>query len=315
MFVERAKRVLVIRHGAFGDLVQIDGVLRDIRAHHPDAEIVLLTSPAFAKLMSRCPHVDRILTDSRAPYWHLRTFLGLWRTFVHEAFDKVYDLQKTDRTQLYRRLMLRHSDWSGQPPRTAQVSAMAGYVEQLQQAGVPVTNSERPHVDWMAADISALLDEKGLRRPWVFLVPGCSAKHPQKRWPYFDQLADRLLALGIDCCQAPGPDELELAATIPGHVLMRGGRWLDWFELAGVIQAADFVVGNDTGPSHVASCLGKSGLALFGPHTSAERTGIVRGGFQAMEVPNLAELSVDDVLARILAGMARQPEAGQANSV
>ena len=41
------EKVLVIRHGAFGDIVQADGALRDIRAHHPGVEIVLLTTPPF----------------------------------------------------------------------------------------------------------------------------------------------------------------------------------------------------------------------------------------------------------------------------
>ncbi len=40
-----AERVLIIRHGAFGDIVQSDGAFRDIRAHHPGAEIDLLTTP------------------------------------------------------------------------------------------------------------------------------------------------------------------------------------------------------------------------------------------------------------------------------
>jgi ADP-heptose:LPS heptosyltransferase len=59
------ERILVIKLGAFGDLVQADGAMRDIRAFHPDAEITLLTMPPFRKLMSRCPHVDNVVADTR----------------------------------------------------------------------------------------------------------------------------------------------------------------------------------------------------------------------------------------------------------
>lgn len=65
------EKILVIKLGAFGDVVQADGALRDIRAFHDDAEIILLTPPPFRKLMSQCPHVDRVLTDSRAPFWRI----------------------------------------------------------------------------------------------------------------------------------------------------------------------------------------------------------------------------------------------------
>ena len=36
-------RILVIKLGAFGDIIQSDGALRDIRAHHAKDEIVVLT--------------------------------------------------------------------------------------------------------------------------------------------------------------------------------------------------------------------------------------------------------------------------------
>ena len=63
------QRILVIKHGAFGDVIQCDGALRDIRAHHPGDEILVLTTPAYAKIFRRCPHVDRVLIDPRAPRW------------------------------------------------------------------------------------------------------------------------------------------------------------------------------------------------------------------------------------------------------
>jgi len=67
-----------------------------------------------------------------------------------------------------------------------------------------------------------------------------------------------------------------------------------------VLKSAHFVVGNDTGPSHVASCLGTAGLALFGTHTTPKRTGILRRHFDAIAVPDLARLSSEEVLSAVL---------------
>lgn len=298
---KNADRILVIKHGAFGDLVQIDGALRDIRAGHPDAEIVLLTTPPFRKLMSRCPHIDRILIDTRAPLWAVSATLRLIRTLRNEAFTRVYDLQKSKRTGHYRKLILRKVDWVGKPPGPPPVSNITSFVPQLAAAGLDTTHCLQPDVSWMADDVSPLLRAEGVRSPYVALIPGCSARHPHKRWPHYPALATALLARGYDVVTAPGPDEIELSKTIPGHTLLGPNGFLNWFELAGVLRQAVFVVGNDTGPSHVAACLGTPGLALFGPHTSAERTGIRRARFDAIEVDDLAALTTERVLGEVLA--------------
>lgn len=294
------EKILIIKLGAFGDVVQADGALRDIRAFHRDAEITLLTTPPFRKLMSRCPHINRVLTDSRPAVWKVSSWVTLARMLRGERFTRVYDLQKQDRTELYHRLFFRGASWVGKQPGLRPSSALAGFVSQLESAGVPARHCLTPDVSWMADDMNAFLFAQGVRKPYVVLIPGCSAKHPQKRWPHYAELAARLIELGYEVVTAPGPDEIDLAKSIPGHTLLGPNGFLNWFELAGVLKGACYVVGNDTGPSHVASCLGKPGLALFGPHTTAARTGICRGDFHALEVLDLAGLEVETVLARIL---------------
>lgn len=297
---DQAERILVIKHGAFGDLVQADGVLRDIRAFHAGSDITLLTAPAFYKLMSRCPHVDHVLTDARSPWWKVMKWIGLARALKGGQFSKVYDLQNSDRTELYRKLFLRHASWNGCRVHARKTAALEGLIVQLQRDGIPTENSLSPDVSWMVDDMGERLLHDGVRTPYVALIPGCSARHPDKRWPYYSQLANALLERGYDVVTAPGPDEIELAKSIPGHTLLGTNGFLNWFELAGVLQGASFVIGNDTGPSHVAACLRKPGLALFGSHTSAALTGMVRGDFRALEVSELSVLSVDTVLEDVL---------------
>src|SRR5688572_12803240 len=85
--------VLVIRHGAFGDLLQADGALRDLREHHRDRHIVLLASSPYLRLMARCPHVDEVIADPRAPLLQLGRNLALLRALRERGFYRVYDLQ------------------------------------------------------------------------------------------------------------------------------------------------------------------------------------------------------------------------------
>lgn len=302
----RAHRILVIRHGAFGDLIQADGALRDIRAHHRDARISLLVAPQFARLMARCPHVDEVIPDARAPLLQLgRNFMLLGQLRAC-GFDRAYDLQGSDRTRLYRRLLPRVRQWSRKSnPRRSGIPDRTAYARQLRHAGLVARHADLPDVSWMADDVAPLLAASGIGTGYVVLIPGSAGRHLHKRWPHFAELARGLIAAGLQVVYAPGPDELELCRALPGQVLLRpDGGVLDWFELAGVLRSAAFVVGNDTGPTHLAACLGRPGLALFGPRTNAQRTGIRYRTFDAIEAADLATLDPSQVLAMVLRHLA-----------
>lgn len=299
-FAADAKSILVIKHGAFGDVIQAEGALRDIRENHPAAFIAILTTRPYRALLDRCPHVDEVMVDERAPRWRLDRMLELKKTLRGRGFDMVYDLQNSPRTAFYFRWMLRDCRWSGtargcshphrakNPKKIRTLDRLAG---QLKDAGLAIRHTRKPDVSWLADDASALLEKAGVTKPYIVLVPGCSARHPQKRWPHYAALAERLIAAGQEIVLAPGPDEIELARSIPGTCIEK----TNWVELAGILKRARFVIGNDTGPSHLAAHLGTPGLALFGSHMPAERTGIIRENFGAIEIDDLATLTVDRV--------------------
>jgi ADP-heptose:LPS heptosyltransferase len=108
-------------------------------------------------------------------------------------------------------------------------------------------------------------------------------------------LSAALINIGYQVVVILGPEESGLAMDMPGSII----QGLNWFELAGVLNGAKYVVGNDTGPSHIASYLDKSGVALFGPTTSAARSEIGRRQFKTIEVDDLQALSMQQVLDHI----------------
>ena len=54
------QRLLVIKHGAFGDIVQGFGAFASLRAGHPAAQIVLLTTLPFVELAKMMPWFDEV---------------------------------------------------------------------------------------------------------------------------------------------------------------------------------------------------------------------------------------------------------------
>ena len=104
--------ILIIKHGSLGDIVQISGVLRDIREAHNDKKIFILTTLPYVDVLSRCPDLDGVLLDRRLPRWNIYYLLKLKKMLSKYNFSHVYDLQNSLRTSFYRKYLLRVSNWS-----------------------------------------------------------------------------------------------------------------------------------------------------------------------------------------------------------
>ena len=292
-----ARRILVIKLGALGDIIQAEGALHDVRVHHPDAHITVLTNPRYKPIFERCPWVDAVMTDPRGSRLRIDLLLKLRRDMRSGGFDAVYDLQGNRRTGLYYYWL--SVPWvgsvAGKPfPQKPCDAAVDTLYELLRSAGLEARHTRRPDLGWLADDVDQILAAAGARTGFVLLIPGCSARHPEKRWPHYAQLAARLIAEGTQVVMAPGPDEIDLCKTIPGIALFDGGKPLSVFQLVGLSRRAGFVIGNDTGPSHIAAHTGAKGLALFGSGVHASATYIDRR-FAVIEVADLGQLTVDRV--------------------
>ena len=98
--------ILIIKHGSLGDIVQISGVLKDIRNTHSNDRIFILTTLPYVELLSKCPYVDGVLIDKRLPRWNLFYLLKLKKMIEKFNFATAIDLQNSSRTKFYRKLFL-----------------------------------------------------------------------------------------------------------------------------------------------------------------------------------------------------------------
>jgi heptosyltransferase-2 len=142
----------------------------------------------------------------------------------------------------------------------------------LDALGLPGINLEwRPR---LPNDMAAIGDivlaglELG-RGPVVGLAP-TTARGNAKRWPAdrFGELARRLIGRGLQPLVVVGPGEEEISgelASTAGHGLPVAGPGLDVAGLAGLIACLGVLVGNDSGPMHLATCFGTPTVAIFGP--------------------------------------------------
>ena len=270
--------VLVIKLAALGDFVQAVGPMRRIRAAHPDARLDLLTTAPYASLARATGLFDRIDPDGRPQGLHAH--LALAARLRAGRYDRVYDLQTSDRSNAYRLLFWpRFPEWSGiapgashphANPRRDAMHTLERQAEQLQHAGIwpdaPIARGTAPDPDLSFLRSDAAPARLGLRSPYALLVPGASPLRPGKRWPpeRYGELAAWLHDRGLSVGVVGGPGEAELGEALArdtGAVNLAGRT--DFAELAALGRDAALVVGNDTGPSHLLAATGAPTLVLF----------------------------------------------------
>jgi ADP-heptose:LPS heptosyltransferase len=316
--MKRAKSVLVIKLSALGDFVLAFPAFARIRAAHPEARITLLTTPPFETLARLSPYFDAVEIDGRpsGPGEWLRLVGRLRRA----NYDRVYDLQTNDRTNLlFQALRPSPPAWSGTalgcalPHRNsarAAMHALERHAQQLEHAGIWPDAPTRP-LSAAPPDISWILQRVATKaragatkpRPAALLIPGSSAHRPEKRWPVesYGRLAARFEAEGFDVMIVGGLQEGQLARGIQ-HLAPRArdltGR-TDFAQIAALGARAAVVVGNDTGPVHLIAAAGAPTIVLFSSASSPELSA-PRGHVTVFQAPDLKDVAVDTVLAAAL---------------
>ncbi|WP_439579500.1 glycosyltransferase family 9 protein [Elioraea sp.] len=298
--------ILVIKHGALGDLVQAFGPFAAIRAHHPEARIDLLTTPPLAALMTAAPWCDRVLTDDRPAWWNLPAQIGLARRLARETYARVYDLQtsaRSSRLLAWMHLFGARSEWSGIAAGASHPHANPGrdamhtqdrQREQLAMAGLTVFPV--PELGWLDGDANRF----DLPPSFALLIPGAAPHRPAKRWPaeHYGALAGHLAAAGLTTVVLGAPAEAPLAAAIrrlcPDARDLTGRTTIP--DIAALARRAVLAVGNDTGPMHLIAAVGTPSLVLFSadsdPALCAPRGREVR----ILRVPDLRELPPAQVI-------------------
>lgn len=265
-----AQRILIIKHGALGDVVLAMGTMKRLRELHPEAHITLMTMGMFVPMAEQLGVFDDFIVDNRLPYWKLGATWRAVRSIVRGNFDVVYDLQESSRTRKRYypavRFLLNHDmDWvacnSGERRKLLKKKSFRwGKVER-----------EPFRLERVLTDLSFMHGEglhfDELPERYVMMIPGCSPNHPYKRWPVenFCALAKRLAARGVSSVvigtRAEAAEVEAIAASSPLAVSFLGKSSL--MDIPQMALRSLACVGNDTGPTHMCAYAGVPVTAIF----------------------------------------------------
>ncbi len=303
-------QILVIKLGALGDVVLAMGPFAAIRDAHRDARITLLTTAAYAELLRASPYFDEVWLDDRPSPWQPGRWLELRRRLRGGRFDFVYDLQTSDRSGWYYRLMgpglmgpRRRPGWSGiargcshphDNPSRDDLHTIARQNEQLAHAGI--ASVPPADLSWVESDETKF----EIDRPYVLMVPGGAPHRPQKRWPTdrYADLARELAKQGIGSVMLGGEDERDLAEVIArAYPRVRNLIGQTTFtDIVGVARGASGAIGNDTGPMHLIAAAGCPALVLFSAESDPALTRPVGESISVLRRDDLAMLATAEVV-------------------
>jgi lipopolysaccharide heptosyltransferase II len=301
---EDVRKVLVLKLWGMGSIVLASPLLRELRARHPDAQIVFVTLEENAAILRRLPGIDGSLTIDLSrgiPRFLVQTFAVLWRV-RRERYDLLLDLEFFTRFSAIFSYLAR--------PRSSYGFSSKGSLRgRLHDAEIPFNTYHHVVLNFLSlldgkpveplpeldidgayvllpitADDAArasldrrLAEDPGFRegRPLVAVNPNAGEMALERRWPeerVLDFLKSLCSAEDANVVLTGGPGEREFVtslveATGLGERLINLAGELGIDELVALFNRSDVVVTNDSGPLHIAAAAGAPIVALFGPET------------------------------------------------
>jgi heptosyltransferase-1 len=282
-----AERIALLKPSALGDVIHALPVLTALRRRYPQAHITWMVNQGYAPLLRGHPDLDEVLSfDRRASHhgWRAaaRSWLGFLKELRRRRFDLVIDLQGLFRTAIMMAA-------TGAKRRVGLSTAREGATWTYTDI-VPVADFNALHAVercWRVAEAFGVGDVPkqfripipiearnwaeqatcGYPRPWLMLGPG--ARWRTKRWPpeHFAALTRRAAqAFGGTVFLVGGDEETRAAAAVRRHL---SGPSRDFTgrttlpRLAALLERADVMLANDTGPLHLAAALGRPVVAPY----------------------------------------------------
>lgn len=323
-------RVLIVRLGAIGDVVNALVVASAIKEARPDVFVGWAVHDLARPLVDGHPDVDRVHLWPRGSGF--QGFSGFLRDVRSMDYGLVIDLQRIFKSAMVARLTrvgrivgfdrARSKElswlWTREKiePGDPASHMVRQYMEFVEHLGLETAGPVHRFPDDPAA--ASWADTQVTRIGGAPLVVNLGASKPPNRWApeRFAELSQRLAAEAESpVVLTGGPGDRDIEADVLGHLRGAGGVTslvgeTSLLQLVELLRRSRLFIGCDTGPMHLAAAVRTPVVALFGP-ADPGRTGPWGYQHRVVRAPGLTgsmddigvELVLDAVRDQLLAGV------------
>ena len=289
---ESIKRVVVRGTNWVGDSLMTIPALRALRRVLPDAHITLVIRPGTKGIFSEADFIDEILVYDRKNAFSIVAQVREWK---RRKFDLAVLFQNAFEAALIpflagvplrlgyatesRQALLTHPlplpQWRHDRHEVFYYLYLVTALEQMlfgrsiiceaePDASIQISEARK-------AQAAELLRAYGVSEEdaVVAICPG-SINSRAKRWPAesYALLADRLIESKRRVLFIGSKDETDVSEDVTRRmrqkpIVLTGKTTLD--QITAVLDRADLIVTNDTGPAHIGAALGRPTIVIFGP--------------------------------------------------
>lgn len=279
-------RIAIVKLSAMGDIIHAMVALQYIKKHHPSIEIDWIVEEGFLSVLEGNPDIHQILPlNLKAIKRDKKAFidaLRLVKQYAENRYDLVIDAQGLIKSALTARLL------GERIAGFSKSSIREGIASFLYHEKVDIAYSENT-IDRNARVLSEPLGfsiTEGMileKKPFLFYHHGDEVETLLR-----EDKKNIVFIIGSTWESRNYPKEkfLEIASELKEHIMIAWGsdeekRRAEWIakrtsyanvlpkinlnHLKALIAKSDLLIGNDTGPTHMAWGLNKPSITIFGP--------------------------------------------------
>ena len=288
------QKILIIKLGALGDFILQSGCVFALHEKYPNAHFTFMTTKPFVPFVKCMPFIENIIVDTRPRYKIKEWWNTCKKGIADTKWDYIFDLQASKRTRKKYFSLSRF------------LSPYAMRWAYISDGGFTVLNVDKKrrftmgkltetHMDFepFPVDMSFCKgEEKNFhllpKKPFMLVIPGCSALHPYKRWP-----AEKYLQLVLEA-EKNGIPSVVLGTNAEAEeiqTICKNSNAVDFQSKASLLDIPSLaarscvVVGNDTGPVHMSCFSKRPAVVLFCQRTARS----------ANKLPKVTNLVADDI--------------------
>jgi ADP-heptose:LPS heptosyltransferase len=277
------KRIAVCKFKGMGSIIQATPMLAALRNRFPEAEITFVTTKANKAILEKIDLVNHVITIDDSGIWKLlKSNITAIALLIKKRPDVYFDLEIYSHYSVVFTALTLSQNRIGFYLRSTSYR-MGIYTHMMfYNPQVPISNVYMQMAQLLGCHRNALdlyrlsgeLPQNFYNRKYIVINPNASDLRLERRWgkENFRNLIKKLLVKLPDhqiFLIGSGSERAYVSKVMKG--LESNGRVenlageTSLSELIGIIDHAEFMISNDTGPMHIAFSTGTPVLCLFGP--------------------------------------------------